>query len=127
MNTSQAGQGQFKVELISPQTVKTACRCTVQELAPDEFLVQYTPLEPGQYQLRVLFNNKLVQGKSLITDVQPLANNPSVRSVNHSPPPMLVLIHQLHPSGTPEIGDDICLQSNDDLVHECQRSFFRFF
>ena len=121
MNTSQAGQGQFKVELISPPTVKSACRCNVQELAPQEYRVQFTPQEAGQYQLRVLFNNKLVQGKPLITDVQPLP------PINPSPPATLARLQQLHPNGPPEIGDEISLQSNEDLLLDVERSFFGIF
>lgn len=102
MNTSQAGQGQLKVELIQPQASKTPCRCHVQEKDPHEYLIQYIPIDPGRYQLGILFNNQLIQGKTFDTDVySSLPHNSS----------SLVRIQQILPNHTPEIGDEICLQS----------------
>ena len=97
VNTRQAGQGQLKVELIQPQTSITHCRCHIQEINSHEYRVQYIPTESGRYQLRILFNNQLVQGKTFDTDVY------------HSLP--TVRIQQILPNRTPVIGDDICLQS----------------
>lgn len=106
MNTSQAGQGQFKVELLSPPNVKPACRCQLQELSSHLYRVSFIPPEPGIYQLRFLFNNQPIQDKPVELIVHPIA--PSPRTSN----PTLVRIHQIHPTHPPEIGDDICLQSN---------------
>ncbi|CAF4953567.1 unnamed protein product, partial [Rotaria sp. Silwood1] len=69
LNTSQAGQGQLKVELIQPQNSKNLSRCLIQELKSHEYLIQYIPNEPGRYQLCILFNNQLIQGKTFDTDV----------------------------------------------------------
>ena len=107
MNTSQAGQGQLKAELIQPQTSKVPCRCHIQEYKSHEYLIQYIPTEPGRYQLRLLFNNKLVQDEILDTDVYlslPFIPKASILS------PM-VHIRQITPNSIPEIGDDVCLQS----------------
>ncbi|CAF5212444.1 unnamed protein product, partial [Rotaria magnacalcarata] len=65
VNTSLAGQGQLKAELIQAQTSINPCQCHINELNNHEYLVQYIPNEPGRYQLRILFNNQLVQGKSI--------------------------------------------------------------
>ncbi|UJR31815.1 hypothetical protein I4U23_019292 [Adineta vaga] len=110
VNTSQAGQGQLKVELIQPQTSKIPCRCHIQEINAHEYLVQYIPLEPGRYQLRVLFNNQLVQGKTLDIDVHSSLPQISKTSGTSS----TVRIQQIIPSATPDIGDDICLQINTE-------------
>ena len=100
VNTCQAGQGQLKVELVQPPTSKTPCRCDVQEIASEEYLIQYLPTEPGRYQLRILFNNHLVQGKTFDTDVYfPLPQTPLLR------------LQQIFPNKPPIIGDEICLQS----------------
>jgi hypothetical protein len=100
VNTRQAGQGQLKVELIQPQTSIIPCRCHIQEIKQHEYFIQYIPTEPGRYQLRILFNNQLVQGKTFDTDVY------------HSLPQIsTVRIQQILPNHTPAIGDDICLQS----------------
>jgi hypothetical protein len=102
VNTSQAGQGQLKVELIQPQTSKILCRCHIQEINSHEYRIQYIPTEPGRYQLRILFNNQLVQGKTFDTDVYfSLPQNSS----------SMVRIQQISPNTMSQIGDDICLQS----------------
>ncbi|CAF5052789.1 unnamed protein product, partial [Rotaria sp. Silwood1] len=55
VNTSQAGQGQLKAELISPlQTSMNSCQCHIHEINNQEYLIQYIPNEPGRYQLRLL-------------------------------------------------------------------------
>ncbi len=100
VNTRQAGQGQLKVELIQPQTSIIPSRCQIQEINPHEYRIQYIPTEPGRYQLRILFNNQLVQGKTFDTDVYySLPQVPTAR------------LQQILPNHTPAIGDDICLQS----------------
>jgi hypothetical protein len=96
----------LNVELIQPQTSVISCRCHIHELNNQEYLIQYIPTEPGRYQLRVLFNNQLVQGKTIDTDVYSLLPSPSTLS-SSSP----VRIQQILPNNTPLIGDDICLQS----------------
>jgi hypothetical protein len=102
VNTRQAGQGQLKVELIQPQISIAPSRCQIQEINPHEYRIQYIPTEPGRYQLRILFNNQLVQGKTFDTDVYySLPQAPTVR------------LQQILPNHTPVIGDDICLQSNE--------------
>jgi hypothetical protein len=93
--------------LIQPQTSKIPCRCHIQEINSSEYLIQYIPTEPGRYQLRVLFNNQLVQGKPLDTDVYP--SLPQISKANTPSP--IVRIQQILPNNSPEIGDDICLQS----------------
>ena len=103
MNTSQAGQGQLKVELISPAHLKSPSRCQLQEISAHLSRVSFTPTEPGLYQLRLLFNNQLVQGKPIDVLVQPAAK---------SPVSQLVRIQQIQPNRPAEIGDEICLQSN---------------
>ena len=105
MNTSQAGQGQLRVELAQPPASLQPCRCRVQEVSPQDYRIQYTPNDPGRYQLRLLFNNQLVQGKTFDTDVHVA---PASKA---STPLSLVHIQQLRPIETPEIGDDVCLQS----------------
>ena len=116
MNTSQAGQGQLKVELTQPATSLQPCRCRVQEVSPQDYRIQYTPNDPGRYQLRLLFNNQLVQGKTFDTDVHVA---PASKA---STPLSLVHIQQLRPIETPEIGDDVCLQSQPlrlDQIRAC--------
>ncbi|CAF4492417.1 unnamed protein product [Rotaria sp. Silwood2] len=108
VNTSQAGQGQLKVELIQPQSSKNPCRCHIQELKLHEYFIQYVPIEPGRYQLRVLFNNQLVQGKTLDTDVY--LSLPQTSKTNTSS--SIAHIQQIIPNNIPEIGDHICLQNN---------------
>ncbi|CAF1633249.1 unnamed protein product, partial [Adineta ricciae] len=110
VNTSQAGQGQLKVELVQPQTSKIPCRCHIQEINAHEYLVQYIPVEPGRYQLRVLFNNQLVQGKTLDIDVHPSLPQISKTAGTSSN----VRIQQILPTSTPDVGDDICLQVNTE-------------
>ncbi len=102
VNTRQAGQGQLKVELIQPLTSKIICRCQIKEINSHEYLIQYIPIEPGRYQLRILFNNQLVQGKTFDTDVY--SSLPPISS-------SIVRIQQILPNHIPEIGDEICLQS----------------
>ncbi len=102
VNTNQAGQGQLKVELIQPLTSTIACRCQIQEINSDEYLIQYIPFEPGRYQLRILFNNQLIHGKTFDTDVY--LSLPSISS-------SIIRIQQIFPNHIPEIGDEICLQS----------------
>ncbi|CAF3415563.1 unnamed protein product, partial [Rotaria sp. Silwood2] len=104
VNTSLAGQGQLKAELISPQTSTNPCQCHLHELTNQEYLIQYIPNDPGRYQLRILFNNQLVQGKIIDTDVYSLLP-PSLLS---SFP--LVDIQKMLPHDIPRIGDDICLE-----------------
>jgi hypothetical protein len=110
VNTSQAGQGQLKAELIKPQTSTIPCRCHVHELNPQEYLIQYIPSEPGRYQLRLLFNNHLIQGKTIDTDVYSLLPPPLPPSTLSSFP--LVNINKISPNDIPKVGDDICLESN---------------
>lgn len=110
VNTSQAGQGQLKAELIKPQTSTIPCRCHVHELNPQEYLIQYIPSEPGRYQLRLLFNNHLIQGKTIDTDVYSLLPPPLPPSTLSSFP--LVNIKKISPNDIPKVGDDICLESN---------------
>ncbi|CAF3716192.1 unnamed protein product [Rotaria sordida] len=110
VNTSQAGQGQLKVELIQPQNSKIPCRCHVQEIKSNEYLIQYIPIEPGRFQLRILFNNQLVQGKTFDTDVYlslpQTSKTNTLSSITH--------IQQIIPNNIPEIGDHICLQINTE-------------
>ncbi len=104
VNTIEAGQGQFKVELIQPKNSKVPCRCQIQELNIHEYRIQYTPTEPGRYQLRVLFNNQLVQGKTFDTDVYLSLSQAT-----------MVHLQQILPNHSPEIGDEICLQSKRNV------------
>lgn len=104
VNKRQAGQGQVTGELIPPDTSIIACRCHVHELNDEESLIEYIPHEPGRYQLRILFNNQLIQGKTMDTDVYSLLPAP-VSS------PMEVDIQKVLPKDTPKIGDEVCLQS----------------
>jgi hypothetical protein len=105
VNTTQVGQGHLKVELLSPSTAKIPCRCHIQELSPQEYRLSYTPDDPGRYQLRILFNNQLVQGKSF--DVNVIAKSSSTSST----PSVLVRIERIQPIDIPIVGDNICLQS----------------
>ena len=107
MNTSQAGQGQLKVELICPPHLKTPSRCQLQEVSSHVYRVSFMPTDVGLYQLRVLFNNQLVQGKPIEIIVHP----PEKSSVSQ-----LVRIQQMHPNRSAEIGDEICLQSNLKMI-----------
>lgn len=107
MNTSQAGQGQLKVELISPAHLKNPSACQLHEISAHLSRVSFTPTEPGLYQLRLLFNNQLVQDKPIDVLVQPAAK---------SPVSQLVRIQQIHPNRPAEIGDEICLQSNLKII-----------
>ncbi|CAF3898632.1 unnamed protein product [Rotaria magnacalcarata] len=110
VNTNQAGQGQLKVELIQPANSKLPCRCQIQELKSHKYLIQYVPTEPGRYQLRVLFNNQLVHGKTLDTEVYPA--KPQISKTNGSS--SIAHIQQIAPNNIVEIGDDICLQINTE-------------
>lgn len=101
VNTNQAGQGQLKVELIQPQTSKIPCRCHIKEQNSSEYLIQYIPIEFGRYQLRILFNNQLIQGKTFDKDV-----------FFSLPSSSIVCIQQIYPNNIPQIGNEICLQSN---------------
>ncbi|CAF0887782.1 unnamed protein product [Adineta steineri] len=105
---SQAGQGHLKAELVKPQASTIACRCHVHELNNQEYLIQYIPSEPGRYQLRLLFNNQLVQGKTIDTDVYSLLPPPIPPSTLSSFP--LVHIQKISPNDIPRVGDDICLE-----------------
>ncbi len=105
VNITQAGQGQLKAELISPETSMIPCRCHVHELNDVEYLIEYIPNEPGRYQLRILFNNQIVQGKTIDTDVYSLLPIPFPSSTG-------VHIQKIQPDDTPKIGDEIILQSN---------------
>lgn len=104
MNKRQAGQGQVKAELISPETSIIPCRCHVHEINDEESLIEYIPNEPGRYQLRILFNNQLVQGKTMDTDVYSLLPAPVLSTAE-------VDIQKILPKDTPSIGDEVCLQS----------------
>ena len=117
VNTSQAGQGQLKAELIKPETSTITCRCHVHELKNHEYLIQYIPSEPGRYQLRLLFNNQLIQGKTIDTDVYSLLPPPIPPSTLSAYP--LVHIHKIAPNDIPRVGDDICLES----MSFCPNSF----
>ncbi|CAF1050339.1 unnamed protein product [Adineta ricciae] len=108
VNTSQAGQGQLKAELIKPETSTISCRCHVHELKNHEYLIQYIPSEPGRYQLRLLFNNQLIQGKTIDTDVYSLLPPPIPPSTLSAYP--LVHIHKIAPNDIPRVGDDISLE-----------------
>jgi len=100
VHTDQAGQGQLKVDVVQPLTVVNPCRYQIQEINSQEYRIQYVPNEPGRYQLRILFNNQLVQGKTFDTDVfQSLSHISSIR------------IYQVQPQHPAELGDEICLQS----------------
>lgn len=96
----------MKVELIPPTTGSTPCSCFIQESGPSEYTISYIPLEPGHYKLRLLFNGELIQNKTFDTDVQ------SVQAAARSPTTPIVRVQKLHPTGTPELGNDICLKSN---------------
>lgn len=110
VNTSLAGQGQLRAELIQPQTSINPCRCHIHELNNHEYLIQYVPNEPGRYQLRVLFNNQLVQGKSIDTDVYSLLPPPVLPTTSsHS----TAHIQKISPHDVPRIGDEVCLQSKN--------------
>ncbi|CAF3681830.1 unnamed protein product [Rotaria sp. Silwood1] len=106
VNTSQAGQGQLKAELISPlQTSMNSCQCHIHEINNQEYLIQYIPNEPGRYQLRLLFNNQLVQEKTIDTNVYSLLPSlPLLSSLS------LVHIEKILPYNIPRIGDDVCLE-----------------
>ena len=104
VNTRQAGQGQLKAELIPPETSVIPCRCHVHELNDEEYLIEYIPHEPGRYQLRILFNNQLVEGKTIDTDVYSLLPPPLPSSSG-------VHIQKILPKDTPKIGDEVHLQS----------------
>jgi hypothetical protein len=67
-------------------------------------LIEYIPNEPGRYQLRILFNNQLLQGKTIDTDVYSLLPLP-LSSISN------LHIQKILPNDTPKIGDDVCLQS----------------
>jgi hypothetical protein len=69
-----------------------------------EYLIEYIPNEPGRYQLRILFNNQLVQGKTIDTDVYSLLPIPFTSSTG-------VHIQKIQPDDTPKIGDEVILQS----------------
>ncbi|CAF1609722.1 unnamed protein product [Rotaria sp. Silwood1] len=115
LNTSQAGQGQLKVELIQPQNSKNLSRCLIQELKSHEYLIQYVPNEPGRYQLCILFNNQLIQGKTFDTDVYlslPQISKPNTPLSSSST--SIAHIQQIIPNNIPEIGDHICLQINTE-------------
>lgn len=101
VNLTQAGEGQLKAELISPETSKTPCRCYIHELKTLEYLIEYIPNEPGRYQLRIWFNNQLVKDKTIDTDVYSLLPIPVPT----------VQIQKLTPKDLPRIGDEVCLQS----------------
>ncbi|CAM4955218.1 unnamed protein product [Rotaria socialis] len=107
VNTSLAGQGQLKAELIQPQTSINPCRCHINELNNNEYLVQYIPNEPGRYQLRILFNNQLVQGKSIDTDVYSLLPPPTLSTISTG---HTISIQKILPHDIPRIDDDVCLQ-----------------
>ncbi|CAF4197613.1 unnamed protein product, partial [Rotaria sordida] len=107
VNTSLAGQGQLKAELIPPQTSTNSCRCHIHELNNQEYLIQYIPNEPGRYQLRILFNNQLIQGKTIDTDVYSILPPPLLSTVSSFP---LVHIQKILPNDIPRIGNDVCLQ-----------------
>ncbi len=70
-----------------------------------EYLIEYIPSESGRYQLRILFNNQIVKGKTIDTDVYSLLPPPLTSS-------SIVQIHKISPNHIPKIGDEICLQSN---------------
>ncbi len=95
------------------------CRCHVHELNNAEYLIEYIPNEPGRYQLRILFNNQLVQGKTIDTDVYSLLPIPFPSSTG-------VHIQKIQPDDTPKIGDEVILQSN--VQYSFERNFlFSFF
>lgn len=110
MNTSQAGLGELKAELIQPLTSILPCRCHVQELNKQEYIVQYIPNEPGRYELRIYFNNQILQGKHFSIDVYSL-----LPSLTKSSYPMID-IQKLSPNYSPQIGDEICLQSSSLFI-----------
>lgn len=122
VNTSHAGQGQLKVELIQPLNLKIPCRCHIQELKSHEYLIQYIPSEPGRYQLRILFNNQLVQGKTFDTDVYPSLPQVSKPTM----PSSMAHIQQILPNTLPEVGDDICLQSKNLIDFLIRLKIFLF-
>jgi len=120
VNTSQAGQGELKAELIQPETSIIPCRCHVHELNKHEYIIQYIPNEPGRYQLRILFNNQLIQGKTIDTDVYSLLPSLPLSSFP------VVQIQKILPNHTPQIGDDICLQSSSLFLNSFKIQFFFF-
>ena len=85
VNTSLAGNGQLKAELIQPSTPTIPCQCHIHELDNEEYLIQYIPNESGRYQLRLLFNNQLVQGKTMDTNVYSLLPPPFLFSLSSVP------------------------------------------
>lgn len=106
VNTSQAGQGKLKAELVHPSTSVLPCRCHVYELNKQEYIVQYIPNEPGRYQLGIFFNNQLIQGKIMHTDVYSILPPLATSSFP------IINIQKILPNHLPQIGDDICLQSS---------------
>ncbi|CAF5140483.1 unnamed protein product, partial [Rotaria sp. Silwood1] len=90
-------------------------RCLIQELKSHEYLIQYVPNEPGRYQLCILFNNQLIQGKTFDTDVYlslPQISKPNTPLSSSST--SIAHIQQIIPNNIPEIGDHICLQINTE-------------
>ena len=90
------------------------------ELNKQEYLVQYIPSEPARYQLRILFNNELVQGKTFDTDVYSLIP-PLLPTLSSFP---IINIQKVSPNDIPRIGDNVCLQSNSLIFKLIQIVFF---